>query len=242
MSLVRSVGLVVAFAAGLLLSQTAMMWAVAPVLAGFVLVAVLVTELGRPRPERQRGSGAVLEVRRIRDYVPRLAAMGGLGLGLLLLAEMWLLTRFREADYFGLPGGWLDDVLNWTVPFAGWANSGHVVGGITGTVVVTLAVLGLGALTVWSTVRSPRAGTDEVTRERDERWRRGVVETAVGTAGWILATLVGLWNVTLYMANGFIEGTDINTAIVSTVAALLAALGFAGATGYATVLVRAPGR
>lgn len=158
-----------------------------------------------------------------------------------LLAEMWLLTRFRDADYFALPGGWLD-ALDWTVPFARWANTGHVIGGITGTVLVALAVIVLGTVTVWSTVRSPRAGTDEATRERDERWRRGVVETAVVTVGWILATLVGLWNITLCVENGFIEGTDINTTIVSAVAALLAALGLAGATGYAAVLVRAPGR
>jgi len=235
-STVRLIGLVVAFAAGLLLSRTESMWATAPVIAAVVLIAVLVSELGRPRPERQRGSGAALEVRRVRDYVRRGAALGGLGLGLLLLAELWLVSQFADSVY--LRWG-----MNWTVAFAPWAAASRVAGGVTATVVVTLAVLVLCPAVVWSTVRSPRAGADDTTRERDERWRRGAVQTCVAAGGWILSVLVLIWNITLVFVSPTIEAwTSVNDMVVVGVAGLFAALGLAAAIAYGAALLPAPDR
>lgn len=237
MSVVRLAGPVVAFSAGLLLSRTESMWATAPVVAGTILLAVLVTELSRPRPERQRGTGAALEVRRVRDYVPRGAALGGLALAVLLLAEMWLLTQFDDYGYMRYEPWNLD----WTVAFASWADTARVAGGIKGTVLVTLVALLLCPAAVWSTVRSPRAGADDSTRERDERWRRGVVQTFVASGGWVVSSLVIIWNTTLvFLSPAIGPTTSVNDASVAAAAALFATAGLTGVTVYGSALLRAP--
>ena len=280
MSVIRLVGVVVGLATALVLSRTGHMWAVAPALAGVVLVCVLISELARPRPERQRGSGAAVEVRRVRDYVRPAAALGAVGLGIVLLGEMWLLAGaenhgfaqgrhsvFIDSPYLYGPEwsaglvavrGVERDVLEAELAFdcmergqsaqfmeftfvcgdgVDAARYSGVLAGIVGTAGTTLAVLVLAAAVIWATVRSPRAGTDEATRDRDERWRRGVVEAVLAVAGWIVAALVVVWNMALVLTSQF-HWDD----LIPVLATVLATVGFGAAIIYGAALLRAPAR
>lgn len=91
MAWVRLAGLVVGVTAALVLVRIGPTGVAAPAIATAVLVAVLVSEMRRPRPRRQPGGVAALEVRRIRDYVRPRAAWGVLLLGLVLVAELAVL-------------------------------------------------------------------------------------------------------------------------------------------------------
>jgi hypothetical protein len=270
-------------AAALVLSRVGPTGAAAPAIAAAILIAVLVSELGRPRPERQHGTGAALEVRRIRDYVKPAAVVGVLLTGLVLMAELaWLLAA----------GTWhkQDSGYAWSSPTAvevpaleangsailyelvcvgqtpdlversflavtvssdlcqdeepqaeeDWAAGEGVVGAAFGTIGTALAALLLGPLVLRATVRTPRAGADDQTRERDERWRRGTVSTVVATVGWVLTVPLALWNITLLLA----EDSDSLSGPVDylrlALFALLAAGGMLGAAFSATALSRAP--
>ncbi len=301
MAVVRLVGLVVGVAAGLVLGRTGPTGAAAPAIAGAVVIAVLVSELGRPRPERQHGSGAALEVRRVRDYARPAVAWGVVIGGLVLVAELaWLLAAgtwvprdgvgtawhspgtgpasetvelngmpFRyetlcaepteDARFTGrsdtgfylvsdgdwgmeLPSDLVASVCRGWVSGQGWAEGEGVVGAAFGTMATAALALLVAPLVLRATVRAPRAGADEQTRERDERWRRGSAGTVVATAGWIVFVPLAVWNIALLLVEDPASFTGPAEYVRLAMLALLAAAAVIGASAHAVALTRAPDR
>ena len=185
---VQAVGLVAGLAGGYALAISGGSAIAPPVFAGSVLVAVVVSQLGRARPElvadHQPGATASLRVRRVRDYVPvglaraavacAAAAIGGLAVTLAI-------GRFGHS----LPDGYYPS--NFSGPFSEMGPFPGI--GITGLLISTwftvIAVVLLGALVLWLVARSPRAVGDPDLIRRDERWRQEVATTVTAAVGWV---------------------------------------------------------
>jgi hypothetical protein len=153
----------------------------APVGALGVLAGVAVGELRAPRPAGPVRSAA-LEVRRVRDHLPRgltsAVATALAGLALLLAAT----TATGSADDLGRPGRWLvlrrgDLGVEARGPWPGAYYSLPLA-------VVVLAGLAAAGIALVRVVRRPRPDGD---RERDDLVRRSSAEAVVAAVGVLAA-------------------------------------------------------
>jgi hypothetical protein len=190
---VHAVGLVCGLAGGYALVVSGGSAIAPPVFAGCVLVAVVVTQLGRARPElvgeHQPAATASLRVRRVRDYVPGPVARAAMACTVVAiggLATILGIARFAPRDpYQYYPS-------DFSGPFS---ESGRFQGiGIVGLLVSTCGTVGaavlLGASVLWLVARSPRAAGDPDLVRRDERWRQEVATTVTAAVGWVAAVPV----------------------------------------------------
>ena len=131
---VHAIGLAGGLAAGYALVLSGQSGVAPPAFAGSVLVAVVITELGRARPDPADAPGgtASLQVRRVRDYVPGslaraatacaavtvVAAVGLAGIALWLVARSPLATG--DPDLVRRDDRWRHDVATTVVAAVGW--------------------------------------------------------------------------------------------------------------------------
>lgn len=154
----------------------------APLGALVVLLGVVVGELRVPPPDGATRS-ALLEVRRVRDHLPRgLASAVGAATGL-LGALLVLTTALGSPDDLGRPGRWL--ARSCTAVTA--EGRGPWPGSFYSAPLAAVLVVGLAValLAVQRVVRRPRSGEDAAV---DDALRRGSV-TAVTAAVGLLVTV-----------------------------------------------------
>ena len=152
-----------------------------------VLVADLLT-----RDSARRPGAASLEVRRVRDYLPRRLVTVVGALAAVLLAELAWAAAVASQDDLGRPGRAL--AYRCSAGCDGgahtpWPGSFYAVPLVVGLVGVVLA----GALAVRQTVRRPRDGSDAQVVRLDDAVRRRSVEAVVAGIGTAFAAgLVGI--------------------------------------------------
>ncbi len=157
----------------------------APVFGLCVLAGVVVGETSVRSP-KGRTRMAALEVRRVRDYLPRGLARAVVGAAALLLALLAVTTATGTADDVGRPGRML--LLQCTTALqqgaSPWPGSFYSVPLVA--LVLTGLVAASAALRV--VVRRPRAGADTATVAADDALRQRAAQTITGACG-ILVTL-----------------------------------------------------
>ena len=190
---VHAVGLVVGLAGGYSLAVSGGSAIAPPAFAGSFLVAVVLGQLGRARPElvsdQQPGLTASLRVRRMRDYVPKSLARAALACAIVAiggLGTILALGRFAK----DLPDGYYAD--NFGGPFGESGRFGGIgiVGLMVSTWVTVTATVIIGAFSLWLVARSPRVVGDADLIRRDERWRQEVATTVTAAVGWVTAVPV----------------------------------------------------
>lgn len=222
---VRLTGLVAGIAFAVAFVRLGLAAIAVPVFAVCLILAVLVTEVGRARPEPDE-AGRARPRGRIRDYA------SGWPMWSVLLTATVLLVGLGFVAAAGMPqpgylGRWY-----WYWP-TGWrapAGLADVVATCIGTVVLTIL---LGAIAVRAAVRAPRAGADEAVQARNERWRRALVDSIVATAGLILSLLLAGWSVAVTMA----IAVEAAAAFWLVLATVLTASVFTAALVHAAVLL-----
>ena len=152
-----------------------------PLLALCVLLGVVLGELrvtAPPAAERR----AVLEVRRVRDYVPRRLATVVVASATLLAGLLVTTTAMGSSDDLGREGRWLarqcSDVLS--EARGPWPGSFY---SVPLAVVVGLGLI-VAALALRQVVRRPRQGSDLAA---DDSLRRRAAETVTAAAGLLVA-------------------------------------------------------
>jgi hypothetical protein len=157
----------------------------APVFGLCVLAGVLVGETS-VRPPTGRTRMAALEVRRVRDYLPRGLARAVVAAAALLLALLAVTTATGAADDMGRPGRFL--LLHCTTALQ--QGAGPWPGSFYSVPLAALVVTGLVAASVALrvVVRRPRSGADTATVAADDALRQRAARTITGACG-ILVTL-----------------------------------------------------
>jgi hypothetical protein len=151
-----------------------------------VLVAVVITELGRarPGPAEAPGGTASLQVRRVRDYVPGSLARSATACAavtIVAIAVILGIARFGPWDGYdssGLAG-----------PFSqlGMFPDVGMAGLLLSTWITVIAAVLLAGIALWLVARSPLATGDPDLVRRDDRWRHEVATTVVAAVGWVAA-------------------------------------------------------
>jgi hypothetical protein len=153
-----------------------------PAFAACLFLGAIVDELGRPWPARERAV-ALIEVRRLRDYLPLPATAVASALAAMIVGGLAIIVV----------AGILSDLpptvgYAWLGPFSERHWPGRGMPAMVLSVLATTVVTVLGGLALLrSLVRAPRAGVDAQARERDEQWRRRVASTLVSCLGWTLS-------------------------------------------------------
>ncbi len=152
-----------------------------PLLALCVLLGVVVGELRVTAPPAEERA-AVLEVRRVRDYAPRLLAPVVLAAGALLGALLVVTTALGSADDLGRAGRSLfrQCTALQSESRGPWPGSFY---SLPLAVVVGLG-LGVAAVALHQVVRRPRQGSDLAA---DDALRRRAAETVTAAAGLLVA-------------------------------------------------------
>lgn len=200
--------------------------ALAPTVVAAVLVtAGLVAELLSWRDAR--GGSAALEVRRVRDYLPR-ATTGATVAGLVVLVAVGVWTTVVAApDDLGRPGR----SYGYTCRYGSGCDSGSF-GPFPGSfytvplLVGLVALLVLAGLAVVVAVRRPRDGADSAVRRVDEQVRRSAVSTAV--AAVLLAVSGSLTGIGLTAGRGLLVHADVLSGGLRVAGVLITGAGLAG--------------
>jgi len=157
----------------------------APVLAVCVLLGVVVEELVAARAPHDRVREASLEVRRVRDYLPRALTVAVAGTGVALVVLLVVTTLMGSDDDLGRPGRALVRACSatMTASHGPWPGSFY-------SVPLALVLL-LGAVTATAALRAlvlrRRAATDPAGVVADDTARRRAATTVMGALGLVFA-------------------------------------------------------
>lgn len=217
----------------------------APLFGLCTLVGVLAGEL-TVRPPRGPTRTATVEVRRIRDYLPRHLSRAVAVAGGVLLVLITATTAAGSPDDMGRPGRWLTRqcTADMSESRGPWPGSFYT----AGLAVVVLIGLLLAYLALRAIVRRPRPGSpDDIAVDDALRRRAGYVVT--GAVGVLIA--IPLAGVSLTAASGLLGTscapmwwTIAGWGLLALTPASFAMVGWCGAavllpTGQAKPLVRA---
>src|SRR5689334_3750806 len=162
----------------------------APVFGLCVLTGVVAGEL-TVRPPGGRTRAAVLEVRRVRDYLPRRLTTAVLGAAVALASLAAVTTATAVPDHLGRAGRWLQLACGpGLVQTSGpWAGSFYT---LPLAVLVAAGLVAAGGA-LHAVVGRARTGTDPGTVAADDALRRRAAWTVTGACGILVAVpLAGL--------------------------------------------------
>ncbi len=167
------------------------------------LIGVWVAEVMTRRDARQPGSAAV-EVRRVRDYLPRPLAVTSVASAVVLAGVIAFTSSVASADDLGRAGRSMAyRCRNATVcddgSFGPWPGSFYTVPAMIGLVLA----LALTAAALTAAVRRPRNGGEPIVAAVDDAIRRQSISTAVASA--LLASAGTLAGLGLSAGSGLLE-------------------------------------
>jgi hypothetical protein len=238
-SRILACGLVVGLTVGFALTQSTVTGLAPPAFAGSLMLAALVVATRLPRPARSTARVASLDLRRVRDYVPRRPAFGVVALAATAIGAIGAIGLHGLLARPDLPPDYYD--TGWYGPFSEYGPwAGHGLGGLLASTLATVVVaVGSGGLALWLLVRSPSAGADADERRHDEVWRRRTAHLVVATTGVNVAVPVAVV--------GFLVATtpDVGDGFLGAVAtvvvpSLVGVLALQAGAGYARMLLRPP--